>query len=100
MRIIRALIDSIKMRRKHTPRQRILLTFLASPSDEQSGGQLLRPAHVSAGTLYPILLELEDQNIVTSRWQEYDQPTFPRRRLYSLTERGEIRARIETTFKR
>ncbi len=40
------------------------------------------------GSLYRALRRLEDQGFLTSRWEESQEGSRPRRRLYQLTEKA------------
>lgn len=62
---------------------------------EQSGADLTRRTGIKSGTLYPLLLRLEQAGWVASRW-EAEQPHDlgrPRRRFYHVTGVGAAHAR-------
>lgn len=55
---------------------------LAKLIESRSGGRLA----LRVGSLYPILVRLEDKGLLTGRWVE--KPGERRRRFYRLTARG------------
>ena len=78
----------------------ILATLLEHPQEELSGADLRRQTGVATGTLYPILLRLEDAGWLTSRWEELNprEAGRPRRRLYSMTGLGVRKAQAAVTL--
>jgi DNA-binding PadR family transcriptional regulator len=89
------------------PTLKVLGALLASPRDELSGAEIGRAASLASGTLYPILLRLEQAGWLDSRWETEDPTTLgrPRRRFYRVTGTGEQKARqavkdLEPTFGR
>ena len=62
---------------------------------ELSGAAISREARLTSGTLYPMLMRLEQYGWLESRWEIDDPQTLgrPRRRYYRLTGVGETRAR-------
>jgi DNA-binding PadR family transcriptional regulator len=69
-----------------------ILALLLSVSDnsEISGAEIGRETKLASGTLYPILLRLEQSRWVESRWEEGDPRKLgrPRRRYYQITALG------------
>ena len=61
-----------------------------APGNELSGADIRRASKLATGTVYPILLRLEDAGWVTSRWEEIDpkEAGRPQRRFYRLTAVG------------
>ncbi|HWO83598.1 MAG TPA: helix-turn-helix transcriptional regulator, partial [Solirubrobacterales bacterium] len=59
---------------------------------EIHGFDLIEPLKIKSGTLYPLLIRLENLGWLESRWEESNRPG-PRRRLYRLTAEGEPAAR-------
>jgi DNA-binding PadR family transcriptional regulator len=50
------------------------------------GLDIMRAARVGAGSLYPILVELERDGAITNEWENVDPTEWrPRRRLYRAT---------------
>jgi len=73
---------------------RVLRVFLDALSEnvraELAGADLMRATRLSSGTLYPILLRFERQELLKSRWEK-ERPEVlgrPRRRFYRLTKAG------------
>ena len=74
---------------------KVLSAVLSAQQDELSGADIGRATNLASGTLYPILLRLEQAGWLESRW-ETDDPRMlgrPRRRFYRLTELGVRRSR-------
>jgi PadR family transcriptional regulator, regulatory protein PadR len=78
---------------------KVLGTFLAayeeSVKSELSGADVMKKSGVSSGTMYPLLIRLEEAGWLNSRWEETEPQELgrPRRRLYSLTGTGVHAAR-------
>ena len=62
-------------------------------TESVSGSALAGETGLASGTLYPILVRLEDAKWITSQWDETNER--PRRRLYRITALGMKRARQE-----
>ena len=77
---------------------KVLGTLMSNP-DELSGADIARSTRLSSGTLYPILLRLEDAKWIKSHWEDGDPHELgrPRRRLYQVTAMGARCARKEFT---
>ena len=73
---------------------KVLRTLLSSRGTEISGAEIGRTAQLASGTLYPILLRLEEAKWVQSRWETESPQSLarPRRRFYTLTGLGERQA--------
>lgn len=74
-----------------------VLVALMSSGQELSGAEIARSTELASGTLYPILMRLEEAGWVRSRW-EAEEPSKlgrPRRRLYEVTALGARKARAE-----
>jgi PadR family transcriptional regulator PadR len=41
-----------------------------------------------SGTLYPLLMRLNEQGLLEARWQDAKRPGLPPRHVYRLTARG------------
>lgn len=68
---------------------------MAGRQGEFSGADIARSTHLASGTLYPILLRLEQAGWAESRW-EAGKPSElgrPRRRFYKITGIGVSKAR-------
>lgn len=76
------------------PTRLVLETLLAAPHSELHGYELLKRTQLLSGTLYPLLVRLEQAGWVTSRWEEREEPGGrPRRRFYRLSADGAAEAR-------
>jgi PadR family transcriptional regulator, regulatory protein PadR len=73
---------------------RVLRVFLEKPSQSHSGADLGRLAGVGSGTLYPLLMRLEEAAWLVSEWEICDPSEVgrPRKRFYKLTGLGQSRA--------
>ncbi len=76
---------------------RVLGVLMSNPKAEMSGADIARVTKLQSGTLYPILLRLEQAKWVQSEWEEGDPRELgrPRRRFYSVTGLGAKNARAE-----
>ena len=57
------------------------------------GYDLCRQAGVKSGTLYPLLIRLEEQGYLEAEWQAPAEPGRPPRHTYRLTAAGRALAR-------
>jgi PadR family transcriptional regulator, regulatory protein PadR len=75
--------------------QLIVQALLKDPGRELYGFELSAETGLLPGTAYPILLRLENEGWVTSRWEDIDPRTEkrPARRYYRLTAAGTVQAR-------
>jgi PadR family transcriptional regulator PadR len=71
-----------------------LQALLRDPAREMYGLELSEETGLQPGTAYPILLRLEHEAWVTSRWEDVDPRAEkrPARRYYRLTAGGAVRA--------
>lgn len=69
---------------------RVLREFMNRPRKELCGADLIKLTDLSSGTLYPILLRFERQELLESYWEDADPEVIgrPRRRLYRITLQG------------
>lgn len=74
---------------------KVLAILMSRTQDEISGAEIARSTKLSSGTLYPILLRLEEAGWVESRWETDDPHELgrPRRRFYQATGIGMKEAR-------
>ena len=74
---------------------KVLGAIVSCPQDEVSGAEIARVTKLASGTLYPILLRLEQARWLESRWEVGDPHVMgrPRRRLYRISASGACRAR-------
>jgi Predicted transcriptional regulators len=70
----------------------VLQLFLASPGDWRYGYDISRDTGVKSGTLYPILMRLEENGLLQSDW-ETGEAGRPPRHVYRLTRSGQRAAR-------
>jgi PadR family transcriptional regulator PadR len=72
----------------------ILQALLRDPGRELYGLELSEETGLLPGTAYPILLRIENEGWVTSRWEDIEPEAEgrPRRRYYSLTAGGVVQA--------
>jgi DNA-binding PadR family transcriptional regulator len=72
------------------PTLRVLEAILSSGLEEISGTEISNTTKLASGTLYPILLRLEQAKWLESRWENGlpQELRRPRRRLYSVTALG------------
>jgi PadR family transcriptional regulator, regulatory protein PadR len=76
------------------PTLKVLLAFLNSNLPELSGADIRQVTKLASGSLYPILLRLEDAGWLESRWEVAEPVDLgrPRRRLYHCTGLGARKA--------
>lgn len=79
------------------PLARVLAAFLADPTEQRYGYDLMKAARLASGTLYPMLARLMDEGLVTAEWesQPADEAGRPPRKYYRLTGDGIRIAREE-----
>jgi PadR family transcriptional regulator PadR len=79
------------------PMERVLRVFLEDPVAPRYGYDLMKAARLPSGTLYPMLSRLQDEGLVTSRWEDRaaDGSGRPPRKYYQLTGDGVRVARAE-----
>lgn len=77
------------MRISHQTRL-VLSVMLDAPSEEVYGFELAQASGLPSGTIYPILRRLEDQGLVSSRWEVLEETDAGRRRrrYYRMTGEG------------
>jgi PadR family transcriptional regulator, regulatory protein PadR len=74
---------------------KVLRALIECPEDCLSGAQVARITKLASGTLYPILMRLEQAGWLESQWETEDPHILgrPRRRFYRVTGLGENRAK-------
>jgi PadR family transcriptional regulator, regulatory protein PadR len=79
------------------PLERVLRVFLDDPAAPRYGYDLMKAAGLRSGTLYPMLARLQDEGVVTARWeaQPADGTGRPPRKYYQLTAEGTRIVRVE-----
>ncbi len=68
--------------------KRILAALLAGGASWSHGYELARIAGVKSGTLYPLLIRLEEQGYLEAEWQQPAERGRPARHAYRLTPSG------------
>ena len=66
----------------------VLAALLARREEWRHGYDLSRETALKSGTLYPILMRLEQHGWLEATWEEEPAPGRPRRHLYRLTGAG------------
>lgn len=73
-----------------------LLAALADGAEEwKHGYNLSTCTGLKSGSLYPILMRLEDRGLLESQWQPSTHPGRPARHMYRLTPQGAVFSRNE-----
>jgi PadR family transcriptional regulator PadR len=74
---------------------KVLKVLFSDPLGEHYGLEIANQAGLKSGTIYPILVRLEEYKWVTSDWEEIDPVVEGRRprRYYKLSPKGVERAR-------
>ena len=72
------------------PTLKVLNALAAARGKELSGADIARMTHIASGTLYPVLIRLEEAGWLASRWERIEPREVgrPRRRLYNITGVG------------
>lgn len=71
----------------------LLGALAAKPQSWRHGYELSKLTRLKSGTLYPLLMRLEAQGMLASRWGAPVAPGRPPRHLYRLTRAGLALAR-------
>lgn len=81
--------------RMTTQTLKALGAILSATGGELSGAEISREVKLQSGTLYPLLMRLEQCGWLESRWETEDPHALgrPRRRYYKVTGIGQTRAR-------
>jgi PadR family transcriptional regulator len=77
------------------PTLTVLRLFMSDIRKARSGAEIHLDTKIGSGTLYPLLLRLEEVGWLSSEWETIDpsQEGRPRRRYYSITGEGQRAAR-------
>jgi PadR family transcriptional regulator, regulatory protein PadR len=79
----------MKLTRSLSPQARHILAALHDARETWSHGyELARIANVKSGTLYPLLIRLEEQGYLKAEWQQPQASGRPPRHAYRLTPTG------------
>lgn len=77
-----------------SPAARAILAVMAEARNSWLHGyDLCRQGGIKSGTLYPLLIRLEEQGYLEAEWQAPAEPGRPPRHAYRLTEAGRSLAR-------
>lgn len=77
------------MSRRPSPQTLAVLQVLAdSGVDWRYGLEISSATGLKSGTLYPILVRLDERGLAEGRWLEPEQPGRPPRHAYRLTAAG------------
>ncbi|MGW4247836.1 PadR family transcriptional regulator [Nocardia sp. NPDC004722] len=74
------------------PLLKVLDKLLDDPTASFYGYDLSKSTGLKSGTLYPLLIRLEDVGWLKSGWENPDIEGRPRRRYYKLTAEGQVGA--------
>ena len=74
------------------PTRAVLRTLLEQPLTWRHGYDLAKETGLKSGTLYPLLIRLDDQGLLESKWLPAE-PGKPARNAYRLTASGKALAR-------
>jgi PadR family transcriptional regulator PadR len=66
---------------------RVLCELLEAPRDWRYGYDISRSSGLKSGTLYPILIRLNNCGLLETKW-EASEPGRPPRHMYRLTQTG------------
>jgi len=86
-----------------TPPTRMILSYLAEHDDEDLWGlRIIGMTDLGPGTVYPLLGRLEEAGLVSARWEEVNPADVgrPRRKFWSLTYAGQMKARSVKTSRK
>jgi PadR family transcriptional regulator, regulatory protein PadR len=73
----------------------VLEALLTRPKAWRHGYDLSLETELKSGTLYPVLMRLNDRGFLDSKWEESELPGRPPRRMYRLTSAGLAYAKAE-----
>lgn len=85
------------MRRPSAQTIAVLEVFLADSEGWLHGYDIGKKTGLASGTLYPILMRLNDRGMLETRWAESPIDGRPRRHMYRLTSEGRKWAREMST---
>jgi len=66
----------------------VLLALAEDPAVWRYGYDLCQQLRLKAGSMYPILMRLDDRGLLTTAWETDPPPGRPPRHLYRLTGPG------------
>ena len=71
----------------------VLAALMAEPAEWRHGYDLARETGLKSGSLYPILVRLNERGLLEAIWEEEQPQGRPRRHLYRLSAVGLADAR-------
>jgi PadR family transcriptional regulator, regulatory protein PadR len=75
--------------RSFSPAARVVLATLLDKAGSWSYGyDLAKITGIKSGTLYPLLIRLEERGLLETEWQPPAEPGRPPRHIYRLTAAG------------
>jgi PadR family transcriptional regulator len=75
--------------RRHSPQTvAVVLVLAEEPSRWRYGYELSRRLGIKAGSMYPILMRLNDRGVLETTWESDAPAGRPPRHLYRLTSEG------------
>lgn len=66
----------------------VLLALSGSPKEWRYGLEIAAATNLKSGSLYPILVRLNERGLLESQWLEPERPGRPPRHAYRLTRTG------------
>jgi DNA-binding PadR family transcriptional regulator len=75
-------------RRLSRPAHLLLAALAEDPQAWRHGYDLLKRTGLKSGTLYPLLIRLNEQGLMDAEWQEPAEPGRPPRHAYRITQSG------------
>ena len=79
----------------HAAFLKTLEVFLNEPTKKFSGLDICNKTGLKSGTVYPLLIGMEEKGWLVSEWEDIDPEVEkrPKRHFYSLSEKGNRRGR-------
>jgi DNA-binding PadR family transcriptional regulator len=79
------------------PTLKLLKLLLENPRQRRSGAEISKITRLGSGTLYPLLQRLEIAKWIEGDWENVEPSEVgrPKRRLYKLTQSGQVAATKE-----
>lgn len=71
----------------------LLVSLLEKAPGWVHGYELMKDTGLKSGSLYPLLMRMNDQGLVEAEWREPTGPGRPQRHVYRLTAQGLALAR-------
>ena len=88
-----------RKRRSSSQTLSIFEALLSQPRAWRHGYDLSLETELKSGTLYPVLMRLNDRGFLDSKWEESELPGRPPRRMYRLTTAGIAHAKSELAMR-